>query len=168
MCPENHGCFGRIHGSQLRGGTNAGQHIPTPSLPPSHHSLPQRRGRPRESPPHNVCGHVGLDTNQGLRHAPGATSWWCTIDAGIMLCHNFLMHACALRTTCVLGGYRAAEQRMQGNTRLHSRYLVLGTPSHHCLNGEVYRGNRHHNVCVHVGLDTNQGLHHAPDTTRGP
>jgi hypothetical protein len=29
---------------------------------------------------------------------------------------------------------------MQGNTHLHS-------PSHHCLDGEVYRGNRHHNVC---------------------
>jgi hypothetical protein len=28
---------------------------------------------------------------------------------------------------------------MQGNTHLHSRYR----PSHHCLNGEVYRGNRH-------------------------
>jgi hypothetical protein len=24
-------------------------------------------------------------------------------------------------------------------------------PSHHCLNGEVYRGNRHYNVCEHGG-----------------
>jgi hypothetical protein len=56
----------------------------------------------------------------------------------IMLCHNFLIgkgHTCAPRTTCVLGGYTAASierERMQG---------------HHCLNGEVYRGNRHYNVC---------------------
>jgi hypothetical protein len=35
-------------------------------------------------------------------------------------------------------------------------------PSHHCLN-EVYRGNRHYNVCEHVGLDTNQSLHHPPE-----
>jgi hypothetical protein len=34
---------------------------------------------------------------------------------------------------------------MQVNTHLHSRY---------CLNGEVYRGNRHHDVCEHVGLLT--------------
>ncbi len=47
---------------------------------------------------------------------------------GIMLCHNFLIgkgHTCALRTTCVLGGYTAASwerERMQGNTHLHSGY----------------------------------------------
>jgi hypothetical protein len=28
MCTENHVCFGRIHGSQLREGANAGQHTP--------------------------------------------------------------------------------------------------------------------------------------------
>jgi hypothetical protein len=39
MCTENHVCFGRIHGSQLREGANAGQHTPTLSLPPSHHCL---------------------------------------------------------------------------------------------------------------------------------
>jgi hypothetical protein len=40
MCTENHVCFGRVHGSQLReGGANAGQHTPTLSLPPSHHCL---------------------------------------------------------------------------------------------------------------------------------
>ncbi len=33
MCTENHVCFGRIHGSQLREGANAGQHTPTLSLP---------------------------------------------------------------------------------------------------------------------------------------
>ncbi len=33
---------------------------------------------------------------------------------------------------------------------------------HHCLNGEVYRGNRHYNVCELVGLDTNLSLHHPP------
>jgi hypothetical protein len=37
MCTENHMCFGRIHGSQLREGANAGQHTPSLSLPPSHH-----------------------------------------------------------------------------------------------------------------------------------
>jgi hypothetical protein len=35
-------CFGRIHGSQLREGANAGQHTPTLSLQPS--PLPQWRG----------------------------------------------------------------------------------------------------------------------------
>ncbi len=39
MCTENHVCFGRIHGSQLREGANAGPHTPTLSLPPSHHCL---------------------------------------------------------------------------------------------------------------------------------
>jgi hypothetical protein len=39
MCTENHVCFGRVHGSQLREGANAGQHTPTLSLPPSHHCL---------------------------------------------------------------------------------------------------------------------------------
>ncbi len=39
MCTENHVCFGRIHGSQLREGANAGRHIPALSLPPSHHCL---------------------------------------------------------------------------------------------------------------------------------
>jgi hypothetical protein len=29
MCTENHVCFGRIHGSQLREGANAGQHVRT-------------------------------------------------------------------------------------------------------------------------------------------
>ena len=39
MCTENHVCFGRVHGSQLREGANAGQHTPTLPLPPSHHCL---------------------------------------------------------------------------------------------------------------------------------
>jgi hypothetical protein len=39
MCTENHVCFGRVHGSQLREGANAGQHTPTLSLPPSHYCL---------------------------------------------------------------------------------------------------------------------------------
>jgi hypothetical protein len=40
MCTENHVvCFGRIHGSQLREGANAGQHTPTLSLPPSHRTV---------------------------------------------------------------------------------------------------------------------------------
>ncbi len=76
---------------------------------------------------------------------------------------------------------------MQGNTHLHSRYrpqnvsihlFVAGANdfsemevnaadelqiSHHCLDGEVYCGNRHYNVCEHVGLDTNQSLHHPPE-----
>jgi hypothetical protein len=49
---------------------------------------------------------------------------------------------------------------MQGNTHVH---LSL-PPSHHCLDGEVYRGDRHYNVCEHVGLDTNQSLHHPRDS----
>jgi hypothetical protein len=40
MCTENHVCFGRIHGSQLREGANAGQHTPTLSLPPSQYGVP--------------------------------------------------------------------------------------------------------------------------------
>jgi hypothetical protein len=73
-----------------------------------------------------------------------------------MLCHTFLIgkgHTCALRTTCVLGGYTAASgerERMQGNTHLHSRYR----PHNRCLTGEVYCGNRHYNGCEHVGLRT--------------
>jgi hypothetical protein len=43
-------------------------------------------------------------------------------------------------------------------TRTHTR------SSHHCLNGEVHGEARHHNVCEHAGLDTNQSLRHTPST----
>ncbi len=80
--------------------------------------------------------------------------------------HNFLIgkgHTCALRTTCVLGGYtRSSQLRERANAGQHTPTLSL-PPSHHCFNGEVYRGNRHYNVCEHVGLDTNQNLHHPPE-----
>jgi hypothetical protein len=46
---------------------------------------------------------------------------------------------------------------MQGNTHLHSRYRTAS------LNGEVYRGSRHYNVCEHAGLDPNQSQHHPPE-----
>ena len=49
---------------------------------------------------------------------------------------------------------------MQGNTHLHSRYRPHMTAS---MASEVYRGNRHYNVCEQVGLDTNQSLHHPPE-----
>ncbi len=38
--------------------------------------------------------------------------------------------------------------------------LATAHELHHCLDGEVYRGNRHYND---VGLDTNQSLHHPPE-----
>ncbi len=60
--------FGRIHGSQLRQGANAGQHTPTLSLPPSHHCLKGEVYRGNRQ--YNVCEHVGLDTNQSLHHPP--------------------------------------------------------------------------------------------------
>ncbi len=56
MCTENHVCFGRIHGSQLREGANAGQHTPTLSLPPSHHCLDGEVYRGNRH--YNVCEHV--------------------------------------------------------------------------------------------------------------
>jgi hypothetical protein len=59
MCTENHVCFGRIHGSQLREGANAGQHTPTLSLPPSHHCLV----------------HVYVRTYQ----VPLVPKWYCNI-----------------------------------------------------------------------------------------
>ncbi len=68
MCTENHVCFGRIHGSQLREGANTGQHTPTLSLPPSHHCLDGEVYRGNRH--YNVCEHVGLDTNQSLHHPP--------------------------------------------------------------------------------------------------
>jgi hypothetical protein len=40
---------------------------------------------------------------------------------------------------------------MQGNTHLHSRYRPHTTAS-----TARSTGNRHYNVCEHVGLDTNQ------------
>jgi hypothetical protein len=42
MCTENHVCFGRIHGSQLREGANAGQHTPyvrTYQMVPWYHGM---------------------------------------------------------------------------------------------------------------------------------
>ncbi len=84
MCAENHVCFERIHGTQLREGANAGQHTPTLSLPPSHHCLDGEVYRGTRH--YNVCEHVGLDTNQSLHHPPerdvctySATGTICTI-----------------------------------------------------------------------------------------
>jgi hypothetical protein len=48
---------------------------------------------------------------------------------------------------------------MQGNT--HTYALATTLTPHHCLNGEVYRGDRH--VCEQVGLGTNCSLRHAPE-----
>jgi hypothetical protein len=48
-------------------------------------------------------------------------------------------HMCT-ESRCVLAGDTAASrERMRGNTHLHSRHRP-----HHCLNDEVYRGNRHY------------------------
>jgi hypothetical protein len=75
MCTENHVCFGRIHGSQLREGANAGQHTPTgtPSLPPSHHCLDGEVYRGNRH--YNVCEHVGYVyvLEYVLEYVPG--SW---------------------------------------------------------------------------------------------
>ncbi len=38
MCTENHVCFGRVHGSQLREGANAGQHTPVRTRVPPRYS----------------------------------------------------------------------------------------------------------------------------------
>jgi hypothetical protein len=80
-----------------------------------------------------------------------------------MLCLNFIgrktANMCTENHMCfgwIHGSQLRERERMQSNTRLHSR--------NHCLNGEVYRGNRHYNVCEHVGLDTNQSLHHPLST----
>jgi hypothetical protein len=65
----NHVCFGRIHGSQLREGANAGQHTPTLSLPPSHHCLDGEVYRGNRH--YSVCVHV---------YVPGScVPWVCPI-----------------------------------------------------------------------------------------
>ncbi len=49
------------------------------------------------------------------------------------------------------------ERRTEcGATHTFTVAIIL-TPLPRC-DGAVYRGNRHHNVCEYVGLDTNQGL----------
>ncbi len=70
MCTEteNHVCFERTLGSQLREGANAGQHTPTLSLTPSHHCLDGEVYRGNHQ--HKVCEHVGLETNKGLHNTP--------------------------------------------------------------------------------------------------
>jgi hypothetical protein len=86
-------CFGRIHGSQLSEGANAGQHTPTLSLPPSHHCL---NGEVYRGNRHYVCEHVGLDTNQGLHHPLSETSWGdgytCTSRFETMLFVHVYVH----------------------------------------------------------------------------
>jgi hypothetical protein len=62
LLAQTHPRYGRIHGSQLRAGANAGQHTPTRSLPPSHHCLNDEVYRGNRH--YNVCEHVGLDPNQ--------------------------------------------------------------------------------------------------------
>ncbi len=56
MCTENHVCSGRIQGSQLREGANAGQHTYT-ALPPSNHSHINGEVY-RGNRHHKVCEHV--------------------------------------------------------------------------------------------------------------
>jgi hypothetical protein len=82
-----------------------------------------------------------------------------------MLCHNFLIgkraHMCTENHVC-FGRIHGSQFREGANAWQHTPTLSL-PPSHHCLDGEVYRGNRHYYVCEHVGLDTNQTLHHPPE-----
>ena len=42
-----------------------------------------------------------------------------------------------------------SQLREGANAEQHIPTLSV-PPLHHCLNGKVYRGNRHHNVCKHV------------------
>ncbi len=80
-------------------------------------------------------------------------------------------HTCALRENHVCFGRIQTRQPVERGSECsratHTYTLASSPPSHHCLDGEVYRGNRHYNVCEHhVGLDTNQSLHHPPERTR--
>jgi hypothetical protein len=70
------------------------------------------------------------------------------------LCDCKRAHMYVPTTTCVWEDTRQPVER-RSDAEQHRPTLSLH-PSHHCLNGEVLRRNRHHNVCEHVGLDTNQ------------
>ncbi len=72
-------------------------------------------------------------------------------------------HMCTENHVCFGRIHGSSSQlRERANAGQHTPTLSL-PPSHHCFDGEVYRGNRHYNVCEHVGLDTNQSLHHPPE-----
>jgi hypothetical protein len=70
-------------------------------------------------------------------------------------------HMCTECHVC-FGRIHGSQLRERANAGQHTPTLSL-PPSHHCLNGEVYRGNCHYKVCEHVGLDTNQSLHQPPE-----
>jgi hypothetical protein len=49
------------------------------------------------------------------------------------------------------GRIHSSQLREGANAGQHTPTPTLSLPpSHHCFNGEVYRGNRHYNVCVHT------------------
>jgi hypothetical protein len=64
MCTENHVRVERIHGSQERGGANAGQHTPTHPLILSHQCL--NGGVHGGDRRHHICEHEDVATNQRL------------------------------------------------------------------------------------------------------
>jgi hypothetical protein len=115
MCTENHVCFGRIHGSQVREGANAGRHTLSLSLPPSHLSTRSTAGIAT----FYFCEHVGFDRSQGLHHAPQRDGrMYVHVHRGngttMVFCYYVTTligkeHTCALRTTCVLGGYHGTQ-----------------------------------------------------------
>ncbi len=67
MCTENHVCFGRVHGSQLREGANAGQHTPTLSLPYVRTMVLQYYTTPEQEPQNSptVTDETAGDTKSG-------------------------------------------------------------------------------------------------------
>ncbi len=65
-------------------------------------------------------------------------------------------HMCTENHVCI-GRIHGSQLREGANEGQHTPTLSLPR--------EVYRGNRHYNVCEHVGLDTNQSLHHPLSAT---
>jgi hypothetical protein len=131
MCTDNHVCFGRIHGSQLREGANAGQHTPTLSLPSSHHCLDGEVYRGNRH--YNVCERTYMCTYNVMSQLSG----WKRAHMGTENHVRF-------------GRIHGSQLREGANAGQHTPTLSL-PPSHHCLNGEVYRGHRHYKCAyVHV------------------
>jgi hypothetical protein len=105
MCTANHLCFGRIYGSQLREGANAGQHTPTLSLPSSHHCLNGEVYRGNRH--YNVCEYQVID--HGTR-VPWYYEYTCTMLAW--------KYTCTYHGTC-----RMLHTNMSSKTKNDLKYV---------------------------------------------
>jgi hypothetical protein len=113
----------------------------------------------------DVCEHVDLSVHQRLHHTPSVHRSWATPPGSAVVAVQWWRCRGGGGGGGSGGGGGGGGGCGEGNQLREGANAGQHTPttSHHCRNDEVYRGNRHHNVCELAGVDRMQGLHHAPE-----